>query len=178
MGHPRGEQGTFGRCKFFCRFSAHCLCDLGTSIFKRQTVEVKSVHQESVRKSAHQKSSQKLRAKNLHKKTVSHIPVFRRMEAKTTKTSAPNLRKTPVPRGLGKGAGAKGSPVFLKPSMISLHSRGPLGPRLWAREEESGRVRELLPQKSLNKDRNFRSPESIITDVRSTVTDFKFFGIN
>ena len=50
------------------------------------------------------------------------------------KTSAPNLRKTPAPRGLGKGAGTKGSPVFLKPSKISLHSSipphwGPLEPR-------------------------------------------------
>ena len=80
-------------------------------------------------------------------------------QKKTQKRSAPNLRKTTAPRGPGKGAGAlpKGVPCLsktktLKKSLENLPVHwGPLW--LWARKER-GRARELLPQKSLNLDRN------------------------
>ena len=125
-------------------------------------------------------------------KTVSHIPVFQKMEArkkkkKTQEKSAPNLRETPAPRGLGKGAGAKGLRVFLKPSKISLHSNppqwGPLGPApapfsgpRSKRERESERASAAeIPEPRPS----FALIRIKITDLRITVTDFNFlFRIN
>ena len=65
---------------------------------------------------------------------------------KPQKKFCANLRKNPSPKKPREGAGAKRPPVFLNPSKIFL----------WAREEETGKVRKPLPQKSLSLDRNFR----------------------
>ena len=131
MGYP-SEAGPFGRRRVFRRFSAHFLRDSGIPIFQAPKRRRRICAPEICAP----KICAKICAPRIYApktvshiaKTVSHIPVFRKMEAKKThnkKKSAPNLRKTPAPRGLGKGAGAKGSPVFLKPSKISLHSIPP-----------------------------------------------------
>ena len=111
------EQGHVDAAGFFRRFSAHFLRDSGIPIFKRQNVEEKSAHQKSAQESAQNSARQESA-----QKTISHIAKNRFAhsgfpeDGSQKKKICTNLRKTPAPRGLGKGAGAKRPPVFLNPS--------------------------------------------------------------
>ena len=98
--------------QIFCAFFAR----LWKTYFSSATTSKKNLRTKNLRKNLRTKNLCQKPLRTLQK-TVSHILIFWKMGARKNtqkkRQSAPNLRKTPAPRGLG--AGERGSPVFLKP---------------------------------------------------------------
>ena len=146
MGHPP-KQGHLDAADFSADFLRIFCVTLEYLFFKRQNVEEKSAPRKIC--------APRICAKNRFAHCKKPFRTFRfsgrwKPEQKNTRKICAKLDAKPQPQeAWGKGRGERRSLVFLKPSKISLHSIppqwGPLGPPpfLWAREEESGRVREL-----------------------------------
>ena len=142
MGYPP-RTGICGRRRFFCRFSAHFLRDSGKPIFQAPKRRRKICAPKICVRICAKFCAPRICAKNRFAhctETVSHIPVFQKMEAR--KENLRQLAQNPSPKRPRERGRGKEAPVFLNPSKISLHSipphSGPLRPHpfLCAREEE------------------------------------------